>query len=183
MNVKKTVLFFCDITGTINGNIENSIEDYQHFVSLLTDIKEENGAKNIIFSLVSTDISDTLQKEISLLKRFFSKSITIGKQFFENGYIEEYQENSYIKGKPFQILNYIEELQNKYEISKVYFADDTQIYHEILFELAECFQFPPNQIISIILENRLGLTELNEQIEIEATRQKKEDNIKKLIRC
>lgn len=179
--MNKAVIFFCDITGTINGNIENSIEDYKHFVSLLTTIREENETENMIFSLVSTDNPEIIQKEISLLKNFFTESITIGKQFFENGYIEECQEIPFVKGKPFQILNYIKELQNKYEIIKVYFADDTQIYHEILFELAECFQFPTDQIISIIPKNNQGLSKLNELIELESIKHQNNCNTKKLI--
>lgn len=169
--MKKVVLFFCDISGTINGKNLNEVNDYYAFVTNIISLMKENLAENIVFSLVSTDSSEIIQKEIDLLKRFFSNQVITGKQFFEDGYIDNHQKFQTISGKPFQILNYVKELQKDYEIVKIYFADDTKIYHEILFELADYFNIPVGQIVSLIPEKSQGLAELNELIKTEYIKQ------------
>lgn len=159
--MKKIIIFFCDIRGTIIGNEQNSITDYQFFNNLLLEIKNLEQVDYIIFSLISSDNNIIVSNEQNILNNYFNNNIIFGKQFFDNGYIIDnaiYNDNK--KGKIEQILNYTKELEQKYIVAKIYYADDCEFFHDILNELI-FYENQNNLFKSIIPKEHIGLKELN----------------------
>lgn len=165
--MQNIVLFFCDITGTIIGKNKNSIIDYQLFNQLLSNIISENQAKNLIFSLVSSDDSIIVNHQKNILQNYLNQSIILGKQFFDNGYIMN--DNIYIKkqSKIEQMLAYIKELNKDFNIIKLYYADDCEFFHILLNELLSTDNYYNNLLTSIIPKAHQGLVELNSLLENE----------------
>lgn len=160
--MKNIVLFFCDLTGTIIGREENSIIDYQRFYQLLLNIQNTEQVENLIFSLVSSDVHKIINNHTNIFKEFFSEPIILGKQFFDNGYIINNKIYSTNQSKIEQILTYINELNKKFNIIKIYYADDCEFFHIILNEIIN------NDILtSIIPQKKQGLRELNNLLENE----------------
>lgn len=159
--MKKIIVFFCDIAGTIIGSERNSNNDYQIFNDLLLEIKALEQVDYIVFSLISSDNNIIVNKEQSILSNYFNDCIILGKQFFDNGYIIDnkiYNDNK--KGKIEQILTYTKELEQKYMITKIYYADDCEFSHYILNSLA--YAKNCNDLFkSIIPKKHIGLKELN----------------------
>ena len=56
--MEKTILFFCDIHGTLEGKLGNKKEDYLKFNHLLNLMSSCNDNCKILFSLVSTEKED-----------------------------------------------------------------------------------------------------------------------------
>lgn len=162
--MENVACFFCDIMGTIIGNKKIEDCDYQEFNNILTELKKEIYVDFIIFSLISTDSKDVVFFQQNILKKHLDQSVYFGKQFFENGYINNrkviYQN---MLGKPLQISKYIEELDEKYSIKKIYYADDCKIYHEILSFFAEDSNWN-QKLCSIIPSENNGLIEVNQLV-------------------
>lgn len=136
--MKKIVIFFSDIMGTILGSVPNQVEDYHKFNELLMAIKEKEGADEIIFSLISTDNREFVSFIHNQIRDFIGNSVVFGRQFFGNGY---YTENETIiseknLGKAPQIQDYIQNLGEENEIVSVYYADDVEIFHQMLTLIA-----------------------------------------------
>lgn len=159
--MKKTILFLCDIHGTLIGNIDNTEEDYIKFNSLLNNLSLNN---NIIFSIVSTENQETINYYQQLLKKYLNNNVILGRQFYEDGYIYNDEAFNYSIGKCVQVLGYIEELLEKYDISKIYFADDNDFNQEMIKEIINLKY--PNIIFETIIPKSLnGLSELNKLVE------------------
>lgn len=130
--MKKIIIFLCDTAGTIIGSEQNSNNDYQIFNNLLLEVKVLEQVDYIIFSLISSDNNIVVSEEQNILSNYFNNCIIFGKQFFDNGYIIDnkiYNDNK--KGKIEQILAYTKELEQKYMITKIYYADDCEFFHYI----------------------------------------------------
>lgn len=153
-------IFFCDISGTIQGRGKNEEKDYEMFNNLILKIKEQNKSDHLFFSLVSSDDLESVQCQIEYLSKFFSKSISIQKQFFDQGYFEGNQVVTRIFGKCDQMIYYLNKISSRYSIDKIIFADDLEFFHEMFIEISENFSWK-NKIISIIPTNKQGLGELN----------------------
>jgi hypothetical protein len=166
VHYEKSSSIFSDISGTIHGSVANTIKDYNNFNDLLIKLKEANNSDVVIFSLVSSDKSEIIKKEMTLLRKFLNKDIILfGKQFFDSGYIWNDEKHEFVSGKPMQILKYIDDLKNRFDVVKVYYADDVKIYHEIIFTLIDEFNLNLAQLESIIPEGNDGLYGLNNLIE------------------
>lgn len=167
--MEKVACFFCDITGTIIGNKKNENSDYQIFNNILAELKQKTYVDFIIFSLISTDSKEVVFNQQNILKQYLDKPVYFGKQFFENGYINNheivYQE---ILGKPLQIYKYIKELEEKYFIHEIYYVDDCEIYHEILSFYAKVNNWN-EKLYSIIPSENNGLTEVNKLLKFKYT--------------
>lgn len=170
--MKRIVIFFSDIMGTILGSIPNQIEDYHKFNELLTTIKEKEEADEIIFSLISTDNKDLVASVHNQISNFISDSVVFGRQFFENGYYidDETVISKQILGKALEIQNYVQSLEEKNEIVSVYFADDVEMYHQMLMIFADktlwgekLHSIRPNQNIGLSETNALLENNLNER--------------------
>ncbi|MGM9834552.1 MAG: hypothetical protein ACI31M_02075 [Bacilli bacterium] len=160
--MKKLVIFFCDINGTIDGFKKNSKVDYQEFNFLLKELKEKNQADILLFSLVSNEKKEIVSEYNNIMCSFLDERITIGKQFCDVGYLESNRFSYSIKGKIWQMINYINELKNIYYIQKIYLADDTEMNSNILLELLEFENM--EKFESIVPRNMEGLSELNSLI-------------------
>lgn len=157
--MKNLVIFFCDINGTIDGFKRNSNTDYQEFNFLLKKLKEKDKADILLFSLVSSEKMDIISKYSYTLCSYLDDKITMGKQFYDAGYLESNKSNSSAIGKVWQILNYLDELKRVYQIKRIYLADDIRLTPELIFELLEHDhreKFEP-----IIPINKDGLAEVN----------------------
>lgn len=170
--MKRIVIFFSDIMGTILGSIPNQIEDYHKFNELLTTIKEKEEADEIIFSLISTDNKDLVASVHNQISNFISDSVVFGRQFFENGYYidDETVISKQILGKALEIQNYVQSLEEKNEIVSIYFADDVEMYHQMLMIFAaktlwgeKLHSIRPNQNIGLSETNALLENNLNER--------------------
>lgn len=157
--MENLIIFFCDINGTIDGISKNYYDDYIKFNELLIKLKQSDNADQILFSLVSSENENIVYKKANTINKYLDKSIIMGKHFFENGYIEYNRSTTTIIGKIWQINTYLEELQLKYNINKVYLADDSKIIHEMLTEILEDKNI--KTLESIIPDKKNGLNEIN----------------------
>lgn len=168
--MKKAILFFYDINGTLNGSLENTKEDYLEFNKILNSISEINENCTIIFSLISTEKEIIVKEYLDILKEYLNSNIYFYKQFCEEGYILN---DKCIKGefgKSYQIVKYVEELKKTFDIINIYYADDTLFYHHLLNEYANIYNLCDN-ITNIIPDGHLGLKEVNALLN---------DNLKKI---
>lgn len=165
MNMKKIAIFFSDIIGTIKGFVPNKPVDYYQFNQLLETIRQKEEVEEVILSLISADdikLVIDMQKE---LESYIKKPIVFGHQFFENGCYNE-TETIYteIVGRIKQIVDYIHLLSKEYDITAIYYVDDSLLYHEILELFAEEDAWI-DKLQSIRPKNNLGLSEVNSLIE------------------
>jgi len=165
--MKSVSIVFCDITGTLIGKKKNTNEDYKKFVEILTNLQNNDYSDELLFSLTSSDIPEIV---IEMIHEFtpFIKNINETKHFYYNGYIKNKDIIPYLIGKPFQILDYLNELKKLYNINKIYFFDDSKMNHEILYELL----INKDKLISIIPENIEGLEDLTKILEETFKKQK-----------
>ncbi len=170
--MKKIVVYFSDIVGTIIGRKNNMKEDYQQFCDLLSRIKENEQSDEIIFSLISSDNYQVVSNVHRVINPFIMQTVTYGRQFFDVGYYienEVTQKTSF--GKAWNIAEYIKELSQNHEIVSIYYVDDVKMYYDLLSIIAEeeHWNFP---LHSITPTKNVGLAEVNELLE---------ENIKKNI--
>lgn len=160
--MKKVVVYFSDIVGTIIGCKNNMKEDYQQFCDLLSQIKESEQSDEIIFSLISSDTYQVVSNVHQVINPFIMQTVTYGRQFFDAGY---YTENEVIQktssGKAWNISEYIRELSQNHEIISIYYVDDVKMYYDLLSIIAEGehWDFPLHSITPI---RNVGLAEVNE---------------------
>lgn len=154
--MQSITIIFCDIRGTLIGKQKNTDEDYKKFTNNLLNLKENDYSDDIIFSIISSDDAIYVKEMFNILKPYLC-DIQTGKQIFYDGYFENEKKYEYVTGKPMQILNYLTELNKNYLINRIYFIDDTLFHHEILYELIE----DRDKLVSIIPENKEGISELN----------------------
>lgn len=79
--MKRIVIFFSDIMGTILGSIPNQPEDYYKFNELLSKIREKEDADKIIFSLISTDIKEAVSSMHNHMSHFISEPVVLENNF------------------------------------------------------------------------------------------------------
>lgn len=132
-------IFFCDITGTLQGKSENKKKDYEMFNNLILKIKEQNHSDYLFFSLLSSDDVESVKYQFDNLNRYFNHSISTQKQFFERGYIDGNHIVTGIFGKCEQMIYYLNELSSMYSIDKIILAYDLEIFHEMINALSKNF--------------------------------------------
>lgn len=159
--MQKLILFFCDLHGTLIGNINNTEEDYIKFNSLLNSLSLSN---NVIFSMISTENQETINYYQQLLKKYLNNNVILGRQFYEDGYIYKDEAFNHQVGKCVQVLGFIEELSKTYDITKIYFADDNDFNQEMIKEIIS-LKYPNIIFKSIIPKLLNGLSELNKLVE------------------
>lgn len=153
-------IFFCDISGTIQGMYKNKESDYEIFNNLILRIKEQNQSDYLFFSLISSDNVEFVKCQFDYLNRYFSHTISTQKQFFDDGYIDGNHIVTGISGKSKQMIYYLTELSSMYFVNKIIIADDLKLFHEIMHDLSEKFIWK-DKILSIIPTKNQGLEELN----------------------
>lgn len=131
----KTVLFFCDIRGTITGTT-----DYQELMEKLDKLREIYNCEKIIFSIVSSENMYTVEEYINRLNQN-NDNIIFGKQFYDSGYIDcqnaIINEHIHDKTKLGQIIRYSQEVCENYDVDLICYADDNAYgaYVEVLNNL------------------------------------------------
>lgn len=164
--MKKMVIYFSDIVGTIIGRKNNTDEDYQQFCDLLSQIKENGDADELIFSLISSDNYQVVTNVHKTMNPFIMQTVTYGRQFFDEGYYTvdgEFQKTP--PGKAWNIAEYITYLSQNYEIVSVYYAEDVKMYHDLLSYIAEEEHWSFS-VYSITPTKNIALTEVNKLLEI-----------------
>ncbi len=163
--MKKTVVYFSDIVGTIIGRKNNMEEDYQQFCFLLSQIKENEQSDEVIFSLISSDTYQVVSNVHKIINPFIMQTVTYGRQFFDIGY---YTENEVIQkaplGKAWNVAEYIKELSQNHKIVSIYYVDDVKIYYDLLSIIAEEEHWD-FLLHSITPTKNIGLAEVNELLE------------------
>lgn len=159
--MEKVTVFFCDIIGTFKGKSFNEKIDsneLEAFIQNLNGFMEKDGSDKLIFSFITSANVESVFKESEFLRiHIDNKHIVLGRQYFENGYIEDGRVFSGPKTKPQQIIEYINGLKSTYTVNMVYYADDTEYNHVILDALG-------HDICSFIPNQGIGISELNELI-------------------
>ena len=120
-----------------------------------------NNVGYVMFSIFSSETAKTVQEKKDTLLKYFDSSIIYAKNYFESGCICE-NGNVIIKnkiGKIFQIVEFINEMLEKYDIEKMYYIDDCSSYHDFLKVLLEDIDI---QVEHIIPKEKNGLKEVNE---------------------
>lgn len=162
--MEKIIVFFCDIYGTIKGNINNLEEDYLKLNSILNSISKQNDDTKILFVLISTESENVVKQFYNTLTKYFSENILFGRQFHENGYLINDSNIEVISGKCNNMISYMKEISKWLEIVKVYYIDDSYFLQEMLQECTK-LTFPNVEIESIIPTNGFGLSEVNQLLE------------------
>lgn len=146
-------LFFCDIYGTIDGEITE--EDCIKFAYLLEQIRLLNGSDYIYFGMASTENLDIVNLYEERLSKYFTNKIIVLSKDLEIEVLREIK-TSYT-------LKHIQKLLKNYEIKEVYFADDSYFYSEMLKTLLLEYNIKLNSIIPGKDENYLRF--INEELE------------------
>lgn len=122
----KVLLFFCDIEGTLTGN--NDTLNYEVLFSKINEMKKLYKCDECIFSLLSMNRFLDVLKWFNKIKK--NSDIKFGRQFYDEGYFEVIDGDVFLnekvkdKTKLGYMKNYIEELNAKYEIKMLCYADD-----------------------------------------------------------
>lgn len=163
--MENAIIFFCDIHGTIKGNIENKETDYIKLNNLLNSISINNDNCKIIFTLVSSESKEELKSILTTLKKYLNGNINFHKQFYEKGYIKENSYEEIINGKFSQMIYYIKEIKQSNNILSVYYADDSIFLQDLINEYMQINEtdIPLEQIIPV---EKNGLKEVNELLSI-----------------
>lgn len=158
--MEKVILFLCDICGTLNGNLDNTLEDYLKLNDVLNSISEKNDNCKILFAIVSTEKETVVRQYLKELSQHLNNNIYFSKQFYDNGYILEDKSFHFISGKCYQIIEYLKELNQNLDLIKIYYADDSKFFQTYINEY---FKFKNINIPlePIIPREKLGLKELN----------------------
>lgn len=123
-------LFFCDISGTFTSDSKERFQQLKNLQEALMLLAEDS---NITFSFITSDEESFLNSYIEEWLPYTNNSIIMGKQFFRNGYIENGNVFYTKKMCKFeQILSYAYSIECNNKIDSIYFADDSNINHEIL---------------------------------------------------
>lgn len=165
--MKKITLFFCDIYGTFDNSANKNTdinEEIKIFTNNLEKIKEKNNSDRIIFSFVTTETIETvIEKEALLKENSTSNNIIIGNHFYS-------KHKADITNKAALMLNYIKELEQKYIIDEIYYADDCEFYHIMLYGLKKIHKV--NYFINSIIPKNNGIIDVNYELENEYIKQK-----------
>ncbi len=124
-------IFFCDIAGTFTGQKENRDKSLKKFVSNLSRLLKQSKSDKMLFCFISSDTIEKVMKNTNELKKYLNDSnIELGNQYsFEQSFKYKEKPTDCVKGKTSQIFSYLAEQKN---VNNVYFADDTEIYHEMI---------------------------------------------------
>ena len=75
--MENVIMFFCDIHGTLKGNIENEEIDYINLNSILNTLSSNNNNCKIIFTLLSSESKEELNSILKPLKKYLNGNIPI----------------------------------------------------------------------------------------------------------
>ena len=158
--MENVIMFFCDIHGTLKGNIENDEIDYINLNSILNTLSSNNDNCKIIFTLLSSESKEELNSILKPLKKYLNGNILFHKQFYEKGFIKGNTFEEIINGKFSQMIYYLREIKEKANILSIYYADDSVFLQDLIDEYIKInnIDTPLEQIIPTEKE---GLKEVN----------------------
>lgn len=129
------MILFCDVVGTYEFSKDKMHDDnVKKMTKVLDSLAAKLNCDKIIFSFISDEEGlygeKLLAKELENLASLNQSNIlTLGKQFYGNGYLDDnkvFERENNLKCKT--IEQYVNELNNKYNIIKVIYADDADFY-------------------------------------------------------
>lgn len=124
-------IFFCDIEGTFTSKSESRIEKLQFFQKQLLQLANKYP---LIFSFITSGTIDYLEPYINEWKPYVTEPIYLGRQFFDNGFIDNEKIHHTKRLTKFeQIFSYIEYIKQTYHIHNIFLADDTSMNHELVY--------------------------------------------------
>ena len=130
--MEKVVCFFFGNSSNFRFSNNTSFEEYKEFNEKLLELKEKNNADSLVFSLVTNDSYEDVRDTKYLLKEFFDPSIKFGRNFFEDGYIENWSVGLQFGGKSGSVIDYLAKANSEYEIEHIYYFDDSDVSREIV---------------------------------------------------
>lgn len=170
--MEKVLCFLCDTYGILDGKTSNTLEDYQKFADTLLQLKEVHEVDSIIFSFLSEDSYESVQEASKLVSDFFDSSITLGKQFFEDGFIEQWRVQVLPRGKFGQLIGYLDEVRSQYDIKGIYYTDSLESSHDMIsFLISENDWKEP--FYSIMSRKQGGLSEVNQLLQEQINKKEK----------
>lgn len=118
-------VFFCDISNTITGNIDRTL-NLTKLVNNLKQIKEKNKLDNLEFSFVSGDTVDYVKKYMEEIKFYLDQvGINLGTCFSDD---ERIDSDGNVSKCPTTKIEQIKEIiKSRNDVEKVFFADDNKI--------------------------------------------------------
>ena len=151
---ESVTVFFCDIYGTIDGNLCD--DDIQRFTKLLKKLKEEHHSDYLIFSVLSTEKPSIIASYEKKLSKYFDDSIILAEKI--------HSQESLREAKVSCAISYLHSLKEKFKITSVYCADDTVVLQEMFCEILQHTEgIFLNTIIPQKGENNLNF--INDEIE------------------
>lgn len=130
-------------------------------------------ADKLIFSFITSDEEDYLLSAVLELQKYIqnNKNIILGKQYYYDGYLEiknniskTSDNNKLFKGN--KAIGYINELNQNAIIVNSFFADDSQMEHELLKHyMLKINKISQNIDIESLHVKNGGITELNNILE------------------
>ncbi len=130
--MEKIVCFLYGNSSNFKLKKNNSIDECKEFNENLLKLKEINGADKLIFSLATNDSYEEIRDAKQRLSVFFDKSIVNGRNFFECGYIENWSVGLQACGKCGSIIDYLNEVNKKYEIRHIYYLDNSDFSKDLV---------------------------------------------------
>ena len=146
-------LFFCDIYGTIDGVLTE--EECAVFAELLEKIRVKNNSDYLYFGMASTEHPGVVDMYESRLSRYFTDRIVLVPKDVEGEVLREIK-TSYT-------LHHINKLLKTFNISEIFFADDSQFNHDMFEVLLADYGIKLNSIVPKSGENYLGF--INNELE------------------
>ena len=130
-------IIFLDIVGTFDS-INNRDKLIKEFLFNLKKLKEKDKANKIIISFISTGTIDLILEYVSEIKEYINEDIILGEQFAYDKKMTNYSKpcivNDYIRSKSEKIIDYIVDLEQIYNIKKLYYIDDSKMNVNMFIE-------------------------------------------------
>lgn len=141
-------IFFCDISGTFTGDV-NREQSLKNLADNLNRLIESEDIPNLKFSFISSENPEFIKQYVKELKKYITNpKIQLGTHYgFDKKFIEGEEPVECPMGKAGQI---IDELKHYDNINKIYYDDDTPIYHVMIDYIARISDIPINSFIHII---------------------------------
>lgn len=178
------IIFMCDIMGTYYTTSQdvNRIKKIENLIINLNSLRENHNADVVLFSFVSTGDVEFVKSFTKEFNTYKIDNIINKINFYENGYIIQNNKTSKIvetKGsfKTSKIINFTKEMEKTFKINALYYADDTNMNHQIFLHYIKNlkdYNYETYDLIinennddtdNIIFSNQESIDGLNECIE------------------
>ena len=166
-------IFFCDLRGTYDGDIENRAKAIDRFVNNLRNICRILNIEEMLFDFITTDNMQTLITYIKEFEPYVENTqIKLDNQFSSD---KKYYQGAIVENEHDNKLAKIYHITKNKGVKRIFYADDTISQQKMIRGVLEKKE-PNIEVISIIPNNRLefenayvsnkyGIDGLNEAVE------------------